>query len=89
VVFQSDASNLGGAGVKDENGQKDVFLRDTLNQVTILLSVDASGNAANGASFNPVISADGSTVAFESLATNLQGVPADAHRHIYVVTGWQ
>ncbi|MGH9008360.1 MAG: TolB family protein [Acidimicrobiia bacterium] len=39
--------------------------------VTALLSVASDGASANGDSFDPALSADGSTVAFTSVATNL------------------
>jgi Tol biopolymer transport system component len=44
---------------------------------TVLVSVDSLGNAANGASRAPSISADGRRVVFESVATNLD--PADPY----------
>jgi Tol biopolymer transport system component len=40
---------------------------------TVLLSVATDGTQANADSFAPALSADGSTVAFASLATNLAG----------------
>ena len=72
VVFDSVASNLV-AG--DLNGAPDVFLRDMAGATTRRISVDSTGAEANGFSVFPVISADGSTVAFNSVASNL--VPLD------------
>jgi Tol biopolymer transport system component len=68
VVFQSAASNLV-AG--DTNGFTDVFLRDRVAGTTVRLSLAPGGAEANGASTNPVISADGRFVAFTTVATNL------------------
>src|SRR4051794_33297290 len=66
VVFSSSASNLV-AG--DANNVADVFLRDTSNNTTTLISV-ANGSTApgNGKSEEPSISADGRFVSFTSLA---------------------
>ena len=47
-----------------------VFLRDRDNGVTRLLTTTSTGEAVNGPSWNPVISADGTTVVFESAATD-------------------
>jgi hypothetical protein len=107
VAFQSDASNLVADGL-DANGKTDVFLRDTkgtldpLDDTTLLLSIDDQGNSANGPSYNPKISADGSAVAFESLASNLATQQRDVNNScldannaaiscsdIFVVTGWK
>ncbi|MEG3843435.1 DUF4347 domain-containing protein, partial [Microcoleus sp. herbarium14] len=63
VVFASADSKL----VKDDtNRARDIFLRDTVNSTTTLISVNS-----NGYSLYPSISADGRYVSFESAATNL------------------
>ena len=49
----------------------------TSAEVTALMSIASDGTHGNGASFNPTISADGTTVAFASFATNL--VPNDTN----------
>ncbi|MFO0984628.1 MAG: hypothetical protein U1E76_23375 [Planctomycetota bacterium] len=72
VVFSSQATNLV-AG--DTNHCEDVFVHDRCTGTTARLSVDAAGVESNGASYDPVISADGRYVAFESAARNL--VPGD------------
>lgn len=82
VAFASDASNLVPG---DANGFRDVFLRDTLLNTTVRISVEhptdpdatADGSNANGPSDNPAISADGRFVAFDSAAPDL--VPADGN----------
>jgi Tol biopolymer transport system component len=75
VAFTSTASNLV-AG--DTNGKADVFVRDLVNGVTRRVSVGAGDEQGNGESFSPSISANGSTVAFASAASNL--VPGDTDR---------
>jgi hypothetical protein len=69
VLFRSRASDL---AANDTNDLSDVFLRDTLLGRTILLSLnrDATGTG-NRFSGNPMMSADGSTVLFESYASDL------------------
>ena len=68
VVFQSLASDLV-AGAS--NGTWDVFLHDRQNGTTERISLDSGGAQANGPSTVPIISGDGRSVAFWSLATNL------------------
>jgi Tol biopolymer transport system component len=74
VVFASDATNL---VKRDRNASADVFLHDRATGETILVSRRADGTQADATSHEPVISADGSVVAFTSSATNL--VPEDAN----------
>jgi Tol biopolymer transport system component len=68
VVFTSHARNLV-AG--DSNGTFDVFVRDTVADVTHRVSVASDGTQANGGSSNASISDDASYIAFESAASNL------------------
>jgi len=50
----------------------DIFLRDTVNNTTILISKSTAGSqTANAESTKPVISDDGKFIAFESLASDL------------------
>jgi hypothetical protein len=72
VFFYSDATNLV-AG--DTNAATDGFVHDLSTGMTERVTVDSSGNQGNGISYNGTITADGSVVAFYSLATNL--VPGD------------
>ncbi|HIJ79373.1 MAG: hypothetical protein OEY01_10465, partial [Desulfobulbaceae bacterium] len=74
VVFQSSATDL---VTGDTNGSQDIFVRDTLNNITKRISVDSGGYEANGWSDQPSISADGRYVLFNSSATNL--VPDDTN----------
>jgi Tol biopolymer transport system component len=68
VVFQSNASTL---VVGDGNGAADIFLRDTLDGSTTLISVASNGTQGNGASGQAQISGDGRYVVFQSAASNL------------------
>ena len=74
AVFSSAASNLV-AG--DTNGAADVFLHNLRTGTTSRLSVSGAGTQGNSFSVGPAISADGSTVAFSSDASNL--VPGDTN----------
>ncbi len=71
VAFDSAASNL---GPDDPNGHvEDVYLYGAHSSQILLLSAGPAGEGANGPSSSPSVSADGSVVAFYSLATNLLG----------------
>jgi RHS repeat-associated protein len=70
IVFASEASDLV-AG--DTNFTTDVFVRDRLSGTTTLASISLTGTTANGRSRNPMISADGRFVVFDSRATDLVG----------------
>jgi cold shock CspA family protein len=83
VAFESTFTNL----VTDTNGVSDIFLRSLSG--TVRVSVTAGGTQATGASRNPSVSQDGSLVAFETDAENLDGVVSggidpDATTDIYV-----
>ncbi len=77
VAFASSASNL---ATNDPNDASDIFVRDVVAGVTTLVSVDSTGTSSAGVlsapsryrlSSNPLISADGRWVIFESLAANM------------------
>ncbi|WP_024297130.1 Calx-beta domain-containing protein [Methylomicrobium lacus] len=80
VVFESDTDNLV-AG--DTNGTRDIFLRDTQNGTTTLVSTGVNGQG-NGGSFDPAISADGHFVVFESDADNLVAGDTNGTRDIFL-----
>lgn len=70
VVFTSSGCTLLPAlGPVPPNAQ--VYLRDLTTGTTTLVSVSTSGGYANGSSSSPRVSADGSTIVFESRATDL------------------
>jgi Tol biopolymer transport system component len=86
VAFVSSASNLvpndtNGGGL---NLLTDVFVRDMVDNATERLSIDSLGVEGNtaGSSFNVCVSADASTVAFYSAASNL--VAGDTNNFIDV-----
>jgi Tol biopolymer transport system component len=81
VAFLSGASNLV-AG--DTNGAGDVFVHDRVTGVTERVSVDSAGAEANGSSSAVAFSADGSTVVFQSRATNLDSNPIQGWDSIFV-----
>lgn len=80
VVFQTDATNF----VTDTNGVTDIILRHTTGHTVTLISVSSRGEQADGASFHPVISANGNQIAFESAATNLAADVPNGTTQIYV-----
>lgn len=74
VVFQSAASNL----VEDDtNGKTDIFVVDTADSSVARVSLASPTEQGNGDSTSPQISSNGSTVVFQSDATNL--VPDDTN----------
>jgi Tol biopolymer transport system component len=68
VAFVSNAPNLVPG---DTNGVRDIFVHDRAIGTNERVSVSSSGAQANGASTDPGISADGTTVVFFSAASNL------------------
>jgi hypothetical protein len=68
IAYASFASNL---VVGDTNGTDDVFVLEMASQTTTSVTCAGDGNRANGGSSFPDLSADGSTVAYLSAASNL------------------
>ena len=80
VAFTSGAALApipGGSGTQ-------IFLRDTQTNTTTLVSQGTGGNAGNGASSQPTISADGRYVAFTSAATTLALIPGGSGSQIFL-----
>lgn len=71
ITFSSGAQDL--TSQPDGNGLgTDIYVRDTLNNVTTLVSINLAGTASgNGSCFGGSISADGRYVVFTSDASNL------------------
>jgi Tol biopolymer transport system component len=69
IVFTSSATGLAGAGVG--NGYRHIYWRDQLAGVTVLVSRTPAGAPGNNSSYAAAVSADGLTVVFESVATDL------------------
>ena len=68
VAFWSNATNFDPGAT---NGKANAYVRDRLNNKTILVSKGYNGAQPDGDSRRPVVSRDGSYVVFESAATNL------------------
>ena len=90
VIYDSEATNLV-PNENDINFTSNVYVRDLQTSTTILVSRNAAGTQiGNGPSNNPVISSDGSTVAYDSLANNLDpnftGLPPFENYQVYVST---
>ena len=83
VVFHSHASNL---VPNDTNGHVDVFRYEVFNNRLTRLSLGSNGEEGNGGSFYPVISEDGTKVAFESHATNLDSSTPTSGKQIFLWT---
>ena len=83
VAFTSGASNL---VLADTNTSQDVFLRDRKLHKTVRVSVDSAGVQGDSGSYYAAISADGSSVAFVSLAANL--VAGDTNGFTDVFERW-
>ena len=74
VLFESTASDL---VTNDTKGFAAIFVRDLINNATILISVSTNGGAGNGVSRGSTMTPDGRFVAFVSAASNL--VPDDTN----------
>jgi len=61
----------------DTNGQPDILLKDRSTGALTRVSISAAGVQADNGCNDPILSADGSTLAFSSSATNL--VPGDTN----------
>jgi Tol biopolymer transport system component len=81
VAFYSDADDL---ALNDTNGFSDVFVRDLVAGMNILVSVNTNGTASgDGFSTDPSISSNGQYVVFTSSADNL--VPGGTNaRNVYI-----
>jgi len=81
VVFLTRAANLVPG---DTNDLQDLFVRDLGLGQTARISMGNNDDEANGESENPVISANGGSVAFESEASNLVADDTNGRRDIFV-----
>jgi Tol biopolymer transport system component len=81
IAFWSDADDL---VANDTNGQRDVFVRDTLSGTNVLVSVGTTGASGDGFSTDPAISADGRYVAFTSAADDLVSGDTNQTRDVFV-----
>jgi Tol biopolymer transport system component len=83
IAFDSAATNLGAPGV---GGARNVYVFDELSGLRRLVSSGLTG-PANGDSGNPAIAADGSTVAFQSSASNLVANDSNGVSDVFVQHG--
>ena len=81
VAFYSSATNL---VASDTNKSMDVFVYDRWTHTTRRISVSSTGRQANGASYQPSISAHGRFIAFYSDATNLVGTDSNSRSDVFV-----
>jgi Tol biopolymer transport system component len=81
VAFESVADNL---SPDDDNAVRNIFVRDTLANVTTLVSRGSDGTPANGDSSHPSISANGSFVVFASTAANISPDNNDSFSNVYL-----
>jgi len=83
VAYRSLASNL---VPDDTNGLADIFLYDADTGRTTLVSAAPLGNlSANGSSANPVFSADGQSLFWQSWADNLSAQDFDQWPDLFVM----
>lgn len=66
--------------------QYQVYVKNLSTSALTLVSASSSGIASNATDYYPVISADGSTVGFDSLATNLVASATTGNDEVYVKT---
>jgi Tol biopolymer transport system component len=83
VAFATGSPNLSD---EDADAATDVFVRDLGSGTTILASraTGAAGAGVDGSAFDPVIAADGRSVAFRSAATNLSAEDQDGIVDVFV-----
>ena len=85
IAYTTQASNLLPAGTEFES---DIYLYSRLTNSSLLISHEPGldGSEGNGPSFQAEISADGSSVAFSSLATNLvsPALPATGFSNVFL-----
>lgn len=82
VAFRSEANNLAEG---DTNGVADIFVHDRLNATTARVSISSTGEQADAPVEQPMISANGRVVVFQSTAQTLVPGLAQAENisHIY------
>jgi Tol biopolymer transport system component len=87
IAFATMASNL---DPRDSDREVDIYVKDLITGDLKLASVAKDGTKANSLSMRPVISGDGTQVAFPSAADNLSPDDTDGYFDLYVknlVTG--
>ncbi len=87
VAFDSNVQLPVSSGPADTNSSDDVFAFDAQDSSTVLVSVTNSGTRGNGDSTNPSISGDGSSINFDSPATNLVATDTNGAMDVFRKTG--
>ena len=67
-------------------GVEQLVVLDTTAHSRVVVSVSAGGATADDSVISPVLSADGSRIAFSSQASNLTAASPDGQMHLYLVT---
>ena len=84
VVFESSASDL---VENDTNNAADIFVGDRLLGKVLLLSINRRGTGSgNAGSSKAILSADGRTIVFQSLANDLIAGDYNDRRDVFVAT---
>jgi hypothetical protein len=82
VAFSSDATNL---DPSDADSFSDIFVKDlTTGDITLASTSDSGRKGKDAASFQPSLSGDGTKVAFDSFASNLDPADKDSIQDVYV-----
>jgi uncharacterized repeat protein (TIGR01451 family) len=81
VSFYSLAANL---DASDTDSVRDIYVKNLLTGDLVLASTSDTGIKGNGDSSEAILSADGTAVAFPSVATNLDPSDTDIHDDVYV-----
>ena len=66
------------------SGQYQIYVKNLATSALTLISTSSGGAVSNAINYYPVISADGSTVGFDSLATNLVATATAGNDEVYV-----
>lgn len=82
VVYETEASNLVGL---DDNGRSDIVVYSVATGETVRLARTSDGAPPDGDSKRPVLSGDGSTVVFDSLARNLAAGDTNGAADVFAV----
>lgn len=84
IAFSSMASNL---VTNDFNGTFDVYVHDRIQSNTSLVSINLRGEAANGTSISPSLSAGGNNIVFDSLAADLVSNDTNERLDVFIFRG--
>jgi Tol biopolymer transport system component len=82
IAFQANAPMSRDA----TNHERDIYIRDVVNNVTYLVDYGVGGAESNAASVRPSISDDGTQVIFASAASNLTSQGGNGYQQIYLAT---